>query len=255
MRLAFIVMAVLNLAFFAWQYPHNTNDDAVVSHTRLHVKDNKDSIILLHEREAAAKATTSAIELDLDTGLTKVASRPPEDSDTAATLQHAVLTDATRRAVTDAGTRCYSVGPFASRDAGQLVAARLQTHSNAIRWRSDENVENLRYWVTYVANSADDAQLAYDDMQGRGLHDVSIMSDAPGNVLSLGLFRGESTANRRLEEAQRLGYHPTIRKQYNSRTNYWLDVEEDPQNPFTDKFWNTTLGFTHNIGQRSIACR
>jgi hypothetical protein len=50
-------------------------------------------------------------------------------------------------------------------------------------------------------------------------------SSEPGNVLSLGVFSDFQRAQRRLEEARRLGLQPQIDDRKRAGTVYWIDAD------------------------------
>ncbi len=253
MRLAFIVMALLNLAFFAWQYPKDEDWQLSVVQNKPRVKEGKETIILLHEMKSSMVPISEEPSADAiqPVSLTRpVEAAPAQSKSKSPSVRQQRLQEIL------AERKCYSVGPFFNRDAGDRIATRLEGLGAYTRIRTAENQENLRYWVTYVAQNEYTAKQTFNDLQGKGLRDISLMSGEGGNnVVSLGLFRGESTANRRMDEVRNLGYDPTVKKQFSSRTAFWVEAEEDPKQALSSAVWRQILEFSDEALQRPITCR
>ena len=246
MRLAFIVMALLNIAFFAWQYPRDGDWEVPAVEHKAAKKEGKESIILLHELQ-------SSNDEGNDSGLKTVSLTRPSP---VAPVDKPVSVRKQRLNEILSSRVCFSVGPFHSRNAREAVATRLKGAGAETQMRIMENRENVRYWVTYVAENSYTARETYKDLQSKGLRDISLMpGESSENIVSLGLFRGENTANRRMEEIRGLGYAPTVKKQYSSRTSFWIDAEQDPKQALTDAVWRKILDFSESAQYRVVPCK
>lgn len=222
MRLAFILMVLANLVYFAWHYPRDGNVGTVTMPLPPKTSRSENSIVLLHELDrlrrldsARPAAPTAA-----------VSSTPLPDERLTEPLP---------------ANRCFTVGPFTDREAADRAAARLEAYGAGSRWRSTEKQDRLRYWVSYTAADAAAARQVYNSLQSKGMKDMFLMTDR-SDTLSLGLFRGENTARRRVAEVMAMGVEAKIEKKYRTTTEHWLDVSEARDKPLADTAWADVLG-------------
>jgi hypothetical protein len=122
---------------------------------------------------------------------------------------------------------CTSVGPFANLSEAAQAQAALTAAGFSPRQRLEQGELWVGYWVS-VQNfpNRDAAEEALQRLADAGITDVYLMpSSEPGNVLSLGVFSDFQRAQRRLEEARRLGLQPQIDDRKRAGTVYWIDAD------------------------------
>lgn len=237
MRLAFMFMAGINLIFFIWQY--STDSGAGVGFVQPPKKDARNlQIVLLHERKTAGAGREQQ--------LAKVVPAPKP----AAPTQPQNIKEKIRE------SRCFEVGPISGPNLLDNMVNKLSLYDAVTQSRTTQKKERLRYWVMYVAENKSTAQRVYKDMRKKGLKDLFMMTEADReNTISLGLFRGENTADRRVAMVKRMGYNPVVKKQYNIKTLYWLDVKEASGRPLSDPDWVEILDESPGALHKPVSCK
>jgi hypothetical protein len=201
MKVAFFLLLLVNLTFFAWQSRH-AEVTAPVSVEHAMVPRDVAPLRLVAERSAAGRGvSTSVTEPDGKNGLAPVLPGSVGDS-------------------------CFVLGPL--RDAGEIkrIVEELRTRGGNVTRRMTERREPSGYWV-YLA-PFESQQLAKDmlkELEGKGLNDLFIMGRGPmRNAISLGLFQRHSTAKERAQQLRALGYVPVTEVQYETSTEYLVDI-------------------------------
>ncbi|HEY8540437.1 MAG TPA: SPOR domain-containing protein [Steroidobacteraceae bacterium] len=122
---------------------------------------------------------------------------------------------------------CTSVGPFANLSEAAQAQAALTAAGFSPRQRLEQGELWVGYWVSVQSfPNRDAAEEALQRLTDAGITDVYLMpSSEPGNVLSLGVFSDFQRAQRRVEEARRLGMQPQIDDRTRPGTVYWIDAE------------------------------
>lgn len=120
---------------------------------------------------------------------------------------------------------CYSLGPFRDRKTAQRALERLKSAGVEAGLRSLEEQSFVGYWV-YLPPfaSRDEARKVARELARKGIKDFYIVSDREQrNAISLGLFRDQFHANRRLARLRAMGYHPRKQVRKRDRTVWWID--------------------------------
>ncbi|WP_191621398.1 SPOR domain-containing protein [Marinihelvus fidelis] len=135
----------------------------------------------------------------------------------------------------DPARRCWSVGPFETRQSRENTRLRLLDLADAIADRESEALVELGYWVTLPAYpSMADAVTGMQELTRAGLHDIAVVTDDTGDYrVSLGYFLQESNARRRRDQLRELGYEAETRLQREAQPRYWLDMERDRPDAFS----------------------
>ncbi len=123
---------------------------------------------------------------------------------------------------------CYSLGPYPDRKAAQQALHRLNALGIEGKLRALEEQAFVGYWVYLPPRkSRAEARRVASDLARRGIKDFYIVNDPEHrNAISLGLFRDQFHANRRLAKLRAMGYHPRKRVRRRARTNWWVDYRE-----------------------------
>jgi hypothetical protein len=122
---------------------------------------------------------------------------------------------------------CTSVGPFANLSEASQAQAALSAAGFAPRQRLEQGELWVGYWVS-VQNlgDRDAAEEALQRLTDSGITDVYLMPGTePPNVLSLGVFSDFQRAQRRVEDARRLGLSPQIDDRKRAGSVYWIDAD------------------------------
>lgn len=135
--------------------------------------------------------------------------------------------NATDTAAASTPSKCVSIGPYQDLAAASQASASLQGAGFAARQRIERGEVWVGYWVS-VAGLPNQAQAeqAMAKLRAGGLTDVYIL---PGNgqsrVLSLGIFSEVARAERRVDEARKLGVEPQVSDRKREGSVYWIDVD------------------------------
>ncbi len=146
---------------------------------------------------------------------------------TAAAVEEAPPAEPVAVATEGSAFGCTSVGPFANLSEASQAQAALQAEGFSPRQRLEQGEMWVGYWVS-VQNFAnrDAAEEALQRLADAGITDVYLMPGTePANVLSLGVFSDFQRAQRRLQEAQRLGLQPQIDDRKRAGSVYWIDAD------------------------------
>jgi SPOR domain len=122
---------------------------------------------------------------------------------------------------------CTSVGPFANLSEASQAQAALSAAGFTPRQRLEQGELWVGYWVSVQnLSNRDAAEEALQRLADAGITDVYLMPGTdPPNVLSLGVFSDFQRAQRRVEEARRLGLSPQIDDRKRAGSVYWIDAD------------------------------
>jgi hypothetical protein len=206
MKIIFLFFAALNIAFFLWQ--STTMGSSTGGKKRQLVQDNRvPTLVLLREAQAAkngeSKDTLTAM---LESGKNK------KNKNYAA---------------------CYRLGPFEQFQQLKSVNSQLQElHADISEHKETEQVV-LGHWVFLPSfPSWQDARKKVQELEDKGIKDIFILGRGEmKNAVSLGLFKHEASAERRLAQLRKIGIKPNVETQQTTKELIWLDinVESDDQ--------------------------
>jgi hypothetical protein len=123
---------------------------------------------------------------------------------------------------------CYSVGPFNTLKAAQLVGKRVSDYGLDTTIRSIKSMETLNYFI-YIppVESRQAAEVLVADLAKNDVKDYYIVTDGPyTNAVSLGFFSNLDRAKRYAEYIRYLGYDARYSEQKTPLEVFWLDYDE-----------------------------
>lgn len=133
---------------------------------------------------------------------------------------------------------CYLVGPYRTRAPAAELRDRLMARGTEARVL-DRNQPEPRYWVylpPYPNRAA--AFAAEQALRAKGIEDIQVLAgNGAENGISLGLYREQGAAERRLEQLRGLGYQPASEVLERSVTSYWVEVTAADQQTGTPEWW------------------
>ncbi|MEZ5475988.1 MAG: SPOR domain-containing protein [Thiolinea sp.] len=100
-----------------------------------------------------------------------------------------------------AASSCYTIGPYTSRRAAELVMAKIRNYGLAVTLRSLQTMETLNYLV-YIPPlpNRTEAENVIKDMQRFDVQEHMVIDDGPyKNAISLGFFADLNKAMRHAE--------------------------------------------------------
>jgi len=165
---------------------------------------------------AAGRATPTAADTGSIRLLREAQERPEAAAGASATLQ-----------LTDAALACVSVGPYLERPVAEQAEARLVRLGFAVRLR--ESLESVRVgdWVRVEdLATPEDAANALEQLRAAGVADAYLLTEeAPGTVISLGVFTEPERAEQARMIAKMAGFEPRTVERTREADVSWLDID------------------------------
>ncbi|HEY6451006.1 MAG TPA: hypothetical protein VIX87_00230 [Steroidobacteraceae bacterium] len=223
MRLLFLSLLVVNVAFFCWARWIDRPPIVAAAVNR----DAGIPPLQLVPREAAR--TVSAAPAP---ALAAPAAGPTSAPGSAALAGGSTAT-ASGSSGANAGTpvaaasgRCRSLGPFEDTGAASAAADRLRARGLNPHDRSAETTNPNIYWVYVGELTADMRHRALETLNNAGIHDAALMtSPEQSDRVSVGVFADQAHAVRRAEQVRALGLKPTLGLRARTVTAHWLDFD------------------------------
>jgi hypothetical protein len=140
-------------------------------------------------------------------------------------------------------TRCYTVGPYNSEKAMQLVATQLNDFGLAVKIRREKTKDTLNYLVYLVAQETRQASLKIiDDIKKNDVKDYHLIESGPyKNAISFGFFNDLNKARRHSEYIRFLGYDARYTEQKAVREIFWLNYDEQPDKSAPILKWSKAI--------------
>ena len=136
---------------------------------------------------------------------------------------------ADRPALTDAiaMSDCMSAGPFLEPGRAQAAAARLRDQGFTLELRASRDEVWVGQWVRLdQLPNADAAAAALAGLRAAGLTDAYLLTEeAPGTVISLGVFSDPQRAQDIAGLARDAGYEATVGDRFRTADVTWLDID------------------------------
>lgn len=209
MRMLFLALLILNLAYFGWHYyapPEPPPEPA-------RIVAGIPPLELL--KEPAEEQQQAAIpESDTDDPVPDEAPPAPERI-------------------------CYTLGPYKDADKAEAVEQAISEAGYAVSSRSIEQREVSGYWVYLPPQASRKEALALArKLAKKGVKDYYVVPDGENaNAVSLGLFSEAPRAERRTQRIAALGYQAQTAVRYRTRTLHWLDYDEWQGEPLPAGIW------------------
>lgn len=215
MRNLFFMLALANVLFFGWQYAVRDRTEPGVE--VVPTSSLKDNVELVQTAEATAPAEENIATLDTEPA------PPPK------TLAAAV------------GPRCLTVGPFTKVAEANAALAALKAGGSNVAQRATQGTELVGHWV-YVDNipTRQAARSLVAKLREGGIKDASLYAGKRGeDLISLGIFRSLSGAERIELQSESMGIEANMTKKTRNTTVFYLDVrlsEGQDSGDFADSY-------------------
>lgn len=194
MRLLFLLLLLLNTAFFVWQY--RLQETTQATHLEPMAAAGQD-LLLLSERKTERKQR-SAEHLHTALPLEKKTSRE--------------------------NSICYRVGPFDTPVQAAVFGRDPAWRSTAHKVREEKEQQLGSYWLKWADTlTIKDARRLLKRLQSQGVRDIAITP--LGNhryTISLGVFKQYATLVQRQQALTALGFRPVVSKRYRMISRFWL---------------------------------
>jgi hypothetical protein len=127
----------------------------------------------------------------------------------------------------DAALACVSVGPYLERPVAEQAEARLVRLGFAVRLRESREPVRVGDWVRVEdLATPEDAANALAQLKTAGISDAYVLTDeAPGTVISLGVFTEPERAEQARTIAKMSGFEPRTVERTREADVLWLDID------------------------------
>jgi len=267
MRAFVLMVLVLNVGFFTWQYLADNQwgleESAGLELKALPEKAAVPSLVLVSEEPSIVIDVTPVQPLAVDGAPSEEARLEGPASEAPALAPESEAGQEPVEIATAVGSEsaaspavaevaveveppaliaiCYKAGPFKQRSQPQALETMAVQYGfdAAITARAGESL--LGEWIYLTEYGS--LQSARDDvtaLKGQGINDVGIARLASGElIISLGIFGKQNTLKRRLAELKALGYvNYQTKKRYRKTEEFWLVLsgfEGDQQRILADE--------------------
>lgn len=123
---------------------------------------------------------------------------------------------------------CYTIGPYNSEKAAQLVAGNIRTYGMEVVIRS-LNSKKIKNYLVYIADisSLEQAKNISTDLGKQNVDGYSTIVEGPyKNTITFGFFDDLDKAKRKAEYIRYLGYDAKYSAQRSKRKVFWVDYDE-----------------------------
>ena len=169
-----------------------------------------------------------------------------------AAMAEAAQAAATPVAARPGSEQCYSTGPIGSDSDLRGNVEQLNRHVARLQVR-ESSARVVRGYSVYLPayDSRDEALRGARQLSAAGLRDYYVVTAGDQeNTISLGLFRQETNARRRLQQVQALGFEARLSERAETEKQYWIDF-----NPLREagEAWRSVPIITR-VGARPVPC-
>jgi hypothetical protein len=192
----------------------------------------------------AGRVTPSAT----DSGAIRLLREAPVSADAAASGGEPALD------LSDAALACVSAGPYLARSQAQQAEARLARLGFVVRRRESRESVRAGDWVRVEdLATPEDAANALAQLKAAGIADAYVLTDeAPGTVISLGVFAESERAEQARVIARMAGFEPRTLERAREADVVWLDIDRKASAglPSPEQLGADTTGQVPGIGLR-----
>lgn len=215
MRGIFIILLLLNLGFFGWQYTAH-GDNPISDSLSAAMGNDKGELQLLSELKEEDKLRLYKNPEKVKQIAGGMEGEMKADADTTPTHEESAV---------EKPKVCYQVGPFPSSQSRASFITKVESLGYQANKQWDATDETVRYWV-YIPplSSKAEARSIVASLQRKGIKDVAIVSSGEyKNAISLGLFSSKEYARERVALLQKHAFSPKINESTVSKKQYWLN--------------------------------
>lgn len=126
----------------------------------------------------------------------------------------------------DGTASCRSIGPFDTADESRRAATAFTASGYLASPRSEDTRRAEGWWVSLPPAASPQAETQLLSRLARsGITDASVLPDAAGRRISVGVFSDADRAERRAVQVRRLGLAPDVTERVRVGTTYWVDLQ------------------------------
>jgi hypothetical protein len=228
MRLFFLLLLMMNIAFYVWHEPIVAwlKGGEPAEQRAAARSDAASSLVLLSEREARAAEPAPGPAPVPNPAPAPVVTPAPRQEPPAATpapsvqaaFPPAAVAPARGAAPAPAALRCLEIGPYAEAGLAEAARARAARIGMTAALEKVEREMPAGFWLlTEARYDLAGAREVLRRMGEQGVDDIAIVSLDSGMAVSLGLYSRTSAMERRRRELVELGYPVEVRQRSETR--------------------------------------
>ena len=146
---------------------------------------------------------------------------------------------------------CHTIGPFRDHEMAGNALAVIDELGGEGTMRSATEKVKTGYWVYLESMREQEVGRVIDELKKKGIKDYHVTGR---NVLSLGIYNGLRSAERRQKSIAALGYAPILGPLYRNQTRYWIDVAEMKTRMLGDDAWDSMLSAFPGSQRQTTDC-
>lgn len=270
MRSFFIILLLINICYFGWEFDRQTRIEVSNSVRPFNIPNDVKKLELVEE--SIAHSATSVLDVDInetfragenesshtkDLPLQGISSMM--DQGNVMIQKH--LVDKSIKGFPKVETKvnqtlCISFGPFVEQKQADDLSNWLQEREIQTKQRSEGGKQDQYFWIYLSSNeSKDKAMATIEDLKGKGVQDYRIINKGNlQNAISLGLFSTQSAVNRRLNELKNIGYQPIIVPYHKRKFIVWIDAVVESKVDTKDILAEFVDGYLSRFNSIPIQC-
>lgn len=222
MRWAFLLLVLLNGAFYVWQASEKSFDRLQVLESREVARGN---ITLLAELADAGSPSSPVVVSKSDEAAQESArdlkQLSASDSPPSAAVDGLVVAAEAEADVAE--EECWFLGPYAKREDRFAVPPGLN-----LRWVEEEYRRGSDFWVylgPFATSKA--AGQVFEELRRKKIDSFVIRQGALKNAVSLGVFSDPERAQKHIRSMDKRGYSAEVREIVKYAERYWLVRQTD----------------------------
>ena len=258
MKWFFLLLLVLNIAYFGWELDRETMQFRINQSEAIKIPATAKQLALISELNSKPQNRQSQLASDLKTdGTDQFVDIPVEFNPNRQSMMKLLLnqddvmrldndlpgndtnSDPSSSTITPEYV-CYSYGPIPNEQESELMAGWFGQRNIVFNKRQTPESGEQKFWIYLKPyDSKAKAQATLADLRKQGINDLHVIRSGDLlNAVSLGLFSSQASVNRRLNEIQATGYQPVVVPYSAGKQIYWFDVKIDRQSEYTNELFS-----------------
>lgn len=233
MRVLFLFLVFANLAYFFWHYQYGVVETGDVELTAPNGDSSVAPLVLLEEAQSGPEQPARP--------------EPPPEPEPQPP-------PAVAEAVPDV---CYRAGKLDTKEEAQGIARRLRDAGAETALEEEVEVVSQRFWLhTQVFDSRQAALDMMAEFRRRGIRDLALVRSGEWqNSISLGLYKSQTSTQRRIGQLRDKDIEPVVEEQQQTRTDYWVHYRTAEDNSDAQAAWTAIAAANKQLTRESQPCQ
>ena len=151
------------------------------------------------------------------------------------------------------GAACYTVGPFETDADARRLAGKLENVRSTNVRRTQAQSEIGRWVYLPAFSSREEAMATARKLAAADLRDYYVVTSGDQeNTISLGLYRDDTNAKRRVDRLRELGFNARVKVRTEAVPRYWLDASLERA---ADLDWQSLLAAYESASVSQTDCQ